>query len=267
VATALRFVILCTLAAGCASPPVVVDGRPVPRMGLDFVGQPFAVRVSAAHPDPGGASSGLRAFGGRVSGNVCGIDVSYDVEHAADHTTLNGFIDNGRYESTIDVRDVGDVSRVISGALARGSAAVRLDVRVNHIRGVVGLRSFSLDRDGDDYVGALEYVSSARVGTRVHAAAVIHGADELWTLPPATQAAVLPALLTCYGDELEDQMRGKFVVGFGGRQTWESSHVSAIYHGGIANAMTAPSTTTPAFPARDKNRHDPLPTWELGGPQ
>ena len=41
---------------------------------------------------------------------------------------------------------------------------------------------------------------------------------------------MLPALLTCYGDELEGNRRGSLIVGFGGLQTWEGKHVSAIYH-------------------------------------
>ena len=38
-------------------------------------------------------------------------------------------------------------------------------------------------------------------------------------------------MLTCYGDALEYHLGGAFVVGFGGRQTWEARHVSSLYHG------------------------------------
>jgi hypothetical protein len=255
------------LAAGCATPTAVVGGHAVPRLNLDFVGQPFAIRVSAAHPDPGSPSGGLRAAGGRISGNVCGIDLAYYVDHAGDHTRLTGFLDSGRFESRIEVRDDADaIRREIRGAFAQGAAAVHLDVRVNHLRGVVGLRQFDLTRDGDDYVGSLEYVSATTVPRRVRAAAVIHGADALWSLPPAAQAAVLPTLLTCHGDALEDQLGQKFVVGFGGRQTWESSRVSAVYHVAVANQMTSPATSSQTWGWRAP-KHDPIPNFEQGTAQ
>ena len=110
---------------------------------------------------------------------------------------------------------------------------MNLDVRKNAIRGNIGLRTFDLGRDGDRYIGSVNVVG-------ITTSATINGADDLWTLPPAAQAVVLPALLTCYGDELEQNKRGAFIVGFGGRQTWEGKHVSAIYHaqtGEVQRAM------------------------------
>jgi hypothetical protein len=214
---------LALFAVGCAPTTAIVDGRPTPRLDLDFVGQPFAVRVSAAHPRPGSPSGGLRDFGGHVSGNVCGIELTYDVQHLGDRTHLTGFLDDG--DTQIDVRDVDAFTRVITGALSDKGGNVSLEVRKNHIRGVVGLRVFELARRGDQYLGWIKITQS------VTASATINGAGELWALPPAAQAAVLPSLLTCYGDALEDHLGGAFVVGFGGRQTWEARHVSSLYHG------------------------------------
>jgi hypothetical protein len=227
-----RLSLLILVFAGCAPTNAVVDGKTVPRLDMDFVGQPFVVRVSAAHPRPGSPSGGLKDFGGRISGNICGLDVTYDVQHEGDHTHLTGFIDENQMESRLDVRDVQGVSRQISGTLDSKGGGVNLDVRKNRIRGNVGLRQFDLGRDGDRYIG------SVRVTTTV-AAATINGADDLWTLPPAAQAVVLPALLTCYGDELEVNRRGSLTVGFGGRQTWEGKHVSALYHSQTGDVQRA----------------------------
>jgi hypothetical protein len=212
------------LLAGCAPASAYVDGRSVPRLDMDFVGQPFVVRVSAAHPKPGSPSGGLRDFGGRISGNVCGLDITYDVSHEGTHTLLTGFIDENQLDSRLDVKDVDGVSREIDGTLdSKSGTAVHLDLRKNAIRGSVGLRKFDLGRDGDRYIGSVRL-------SNLTTAATVNGAEELWTLPPAAQAVVLSALLTCYGDELEGNKRGAFIVGFGGRQTWEGKRVSALYH-------------------------------------
>ena len=224
-----RALVALLLVAGCAPTTAVVDGKQVARLDLDYFGQPFVVRMSAAHPKPGSPSGGLKGFGGRISGNVCGLDVTYDVAHEGDHTHLTGFIDDGQLQSNIDVKDVEKLSRQISGTLDSKGGGVNLDLRKNHINGNVGLREFHLARVGDQYVGTVK-ITSALTTT-----ATINGADELWELPPAAQAAVLPSLLTCYGDELEDKLRGQLIVGFGGRQTWEGKHVSAIYHVQTAN--------------------------------
>jgi hypothetical protein len=221
----MRCVLLLLALAGCAPTTAVVDGKQVPRLDMDFVGQPFVVRVSAAHPKPGSPSGGLKEFGGRVSGNICGLDVTFDIQHQGDHTHLTGFIDENQLESRLDVKDVQGVSREISGTLDSRGSGVSLDVRKNAIRGNVGLRQFDLglDKEHDRYIGSVKI-------TNMTTSATINGASDLWTLPPAAQAAVLPALLSCYGDELEANKRGALVVGFGGHQTWEGKHVSALYH-------------------------------------
>jgi hypothetical protein len=214
---------LAMLASGCASSTVNVNGKQLSRLDLDYVGQPFAIRASNAHPVPGSPSGGLHGNGGRVSGNVCGIDLTYDVEHDGDKTRLTGFLDDASFQSALEVRDEG-VSRKITGRLTDRTGGVSLDLRKNHLFGNVGNRIFTMAREGDRYIG------SVKISQSLEAQAIINGADELWTLPPAAQAAVLPSLLTCYGDELEGAMRGSLIVGFGGRQTWEGKRVSAIYH-------------------------------------
>ena len=231
-----RLLLPLLLLCGCAPTSAVVDGKTVPRLDMDFVGQPFVIRVSGAHPRPGSPSGGLRDFGGRISGNICGLDVTYDVQHEGDKTRLTGFVDEKQVDSRIEVRDVEHVSRQITGTLdSESGTAINLDLRKNAIHGNVGLRQFDLgfDRAGDRYIGSVKVAG-------ITTSATVNGASDLWTLPPAAQAVVLPALLTCYGDELEQNKRGALVVGFGGRQTWEGKHVSAIYHaqtGDVQRAM------------------------------
>jgi hypothetical protein len=223
-----RWLLFAALFGGCAPTTAVVNGKTVPLIDMDFYGQPFAVQMTSAHPEPGSPSGGRRGFGGHVSGSVCGLEMTYDVSHLGDHTHLVGFVDNGAFESTIDVRDDGVIGRKIIGRLAEFGGGIDLELRKNHIVGVVGQRQFLLGRRGDQYIGWLKIRQS------VTARAVINGADSLWTLPPAAQAVVLPALLTCYGDAIEDRLGDSFQVGFGGRQSWEAQHVSALYH---ANTM------------------------------
>jgi hypothetical protein len=165
----------------------------------------------------------LRDFGGHVSGNVCGLELTYDVAHDGDHTHLTGFVDDGAYESSIDVHDEKGITRRIVGRFS-DQGTIDLELRKNHIYGAVGQRQFALARVGDKYVGWL------RIRQSVVAKATVNGAKDLWTMPAATQAVVLPALLTCYGDAIEDRLGNNFQIGFGGHQSWEARHVSALYH-------------------------------------
>jgi hypothetical protein len=219
-----RLVAVVLFAAACGPGTAVIDGRTVPRLELEYVGQPFAVRHVNAHPRPGGASSGLSDDGGRIIGSVCGLDVNFDVRHEGDHVRLTGFLDDASFDSTITVRDEHNLRRLITGNFSQRGGSIELDLRKNHLTGRVGYRSFTLVRQGDRYVG------SVKVGNKTTALAEVDGAAELWTLPPATQGVVLPSLLTCFGGELEDFGRGALIVGFGGRQTFEPKYVSAVYH-------------------------------------
>ncbi|HEX4462565.1 MAG TPA: hypothetical protein VIA18_31525, partial [Polyangia bacterium] len=197
----MRKLVFVALVAGCSPTTAVVAGKTVPRIDLDFYGQPFAVEVTNAHPEPGSPSGGLRDFGGHVSGNVCGLELSYEIVHDGDKTKAIGYVDNNNaFESTIYVHDETDMTRKIGGRLAEQGGTIDLTLRKNHIYGVVGQRQFAFGRRGDQYIGWLKIRQS------VLAKAVINGAESLWTMPPATQAVVLPALLTCYGDNIEDHL-------------------------------------------------------------
>src|SRR6266511_970166 len=92
-----RLLLLCALAAGgCAGVPktAVVDGQTVPRLALEYGGQPYAIKHEGAHPRPGNPSGGLRDAGGSIRGRVCGMFVDLDVSHKGDRVELVGSIDN-----------------------------------------------------------------------------------------------------------------------------------------------------------------------------
>ena len=69
--------------AGCVG-PVMIDGKPTPRIRSEYTGQPYVLRHIDAHPRPGGPSSGVKEYGGRINGLVCGSDV--DVTGEGDET-------------------------------------------------------------------------------------------------------------------------------------------------------------------------------------
>jgi hypothetical protein len=108
---------------------------------------------------------------------------------------------------TLAVRDVvehGMSNRRVSGSVGdTGGAALTnpygrspqahdVDLRFNReqLSGAVGLRRYELRRTGDDLVGYFMIY-----GNKVPF--VVQGADELWSMPAAAQAAILPLLLTC----------------------------------------------------------------------
>ena len=92
----LAWTALCPLTLlGCATLPktAIVDGQEVPRKTLEFTGSPYSITHRAAHPRPGGPSSGLRDAGGNITGMVCGMDVDYSVRHEGDQVVMVGFLD------------------------------------------------------------------------------------------------------------------------------------------------------------------------------
>jgi len=55
----------------------------------------------------------------------------------------------------------------------------------------------------------------------------VHGREALWAMPPADQAALLPAMFTC--SNTQSRMIDDFVVGFGGAPTARAAETSAVY--------------------------------------
>ncbi len=214
---------LATAATGCASSTAMVNGQAVPRLSLAFTGRPYSVKHLRAHPEPRGPSSGLSDDGGHITGLVCGLDILLDVKHAGDRVRLEGFIDS-QLSANLEVRDV-EGERVITGNLgaSAGVAAVELHISQAGLRGRVGQRAFLMEIDGDRYVGKLR-INDTRI-----ADATIEGREEFWKMPAADQAAVLPALLTCFGGRIENDVRNPLVVKFGGEAGAEAPQTSTLY--------------------------------------
>lgn len=210
-------------ASGCAPTTAIVNGKEVPRLSLSFTGRPYSVKHMRAHPDPRGPSSGLTDDGGHVTGIICGLDLLLDVKHAGDRVRLEGFIDNA-LSANLEIRDV-EGERVITGNLgaSAGVAAVELHLSQSGLRGRVGQRAFLMEIDGDRYVGKLR-INDTRI-----ADATIEGREALWSMPAADQAAVLPALLTCFGGRIENDVRNPLVVKFGGEAGAEPPQTSTLY--------------------------------------
>ena len=213
---------LAATLSGCAPMPrtAVVNGIEVPRVTQEFGGQPYLVRQTAAHPKPGGPSSGLRDYGGKITGQVCGMDIDYQVQHLGDHIQLTGFLDL-KLATQIQIRDRGG-ERVISGALS--GAVVDIRLRSNELVGTSGYRHFKLQQDGDRLAGQMRPVN-----TDYLADVTINGRDALWAQPPAVQAAVLPALLTCFVAKIGTYGRSPLVVGFGGKSGAQPRESSSLY--------------------------------------
>lgn len=218
-----RFAIALVLVlAGCAGVPktAVVDGKEVPRLTLEFGGQPYTVKHEGAHPRPGGASSGLVDAGGAIRGRVCGMLVDFDVSHKGDHVQVVGSIDN-RMPAAIDVRDEGG-KRHFTGNL--GGLGVDFVIDSSEMQGHVGIRVFAVESNEDVYHGYMRI--PGLLGKQV-IGLFIEGKSALWAMPPADQAAVLPAIMTCGGAQFErvDAVH----VGFGGQVTDRPPETSAVY--------------------------------------
>lgn len=213
---------VCAGLAGCASLPTtaVVNGVEVPRLTQEYQGQPYVVRHTAAHPQPGGPSGGLVDNGGKISGQICGMDVDYQVHHKGDHILLVGFLDQTK-PTQIQIRDQAG-ERVITGNLE--NAAVNLHLRSNSLEGTSGFRAFKMVQDGDRLVGKMRSLNTDDLGD-----VTVNGRDELWALPPAAQAAVLPAMLACFVAKIGNFGRSPLVVGFGGKGGAQPRESSSLY--------------------------------------
>jgi hypothetical protein len=218
--------VVAALAAGCASAPktAVVDGREVPRLTLEFNGQPYTIKHDGAHPRPGGASSGLRDAGGSIRGRVCGMLVDFDVTHKGDHVQVVGSLDN-RMPAAIDVAEQNGV-RHFTGNL--GGLAVDFVVDGMMMQGHVGIRVFALEMASGAYQGFMRIPGLLDVnGGKQRLGVLLRGHDALWAMPPADQAAVLPAIFTC--GSMQFRVVDSLDVGFGGTATDRPPETSAVY--------------------------------------
>lgn len=222
----MRALALSLLAAGCATTPTtaVVDGRPVPRLTLEYGGQPYNIKHEGAHPRPGGASGGLVDHGGSIRGRVCGMLVDFDVTHKGDHVQLVGSIDN-RKPAAIDVREAAGERRFTGNI---GDLAVDFVASPSGMQGHVGIRVFALEQAGDGYRGFMRIPGLLDVdGGKQRLGVLVSGQQALWSMPAADQAAVLPAIFTC--GSMQFRVVDSIDVGFGGQATDRPPETSAVY--------------------------------------
>jgi hypothetical protein len=206
--------------SACSVPlgPVLIDGQMVPRQQLHFTGQPYSVDHQDAYPRPVGASSGLQAEGGRISGLVCGASIEYDVEHTGDRIKLSGFLQH-EYQSRLEISD-SEGYRMIRGSLAYKE--VKLALYANRLQGYIGRCAYDLQQDDDSLTqlitpGYIEYPRPMGNAMRLR----VNGLDALFHLPPADMAAVVPLVLSCLSKKMfENWGRAEApAMGFGGEAT------------------------------------------------
>lgn len=197
--------------AGCAAPAVIIDGHPVPRQRIELKGNPYAIRHIDAHPRPGGPSSGLKAQGGRITGVVCGTDIEYSVEHTGDFIELTGVLDN-QLQSRLRIVEGNDGVRGIAGNVA--TREVKIQFSKDWLSGSVGRCPHEFASQADAGDALLAHVTGRGQKMTVR----LNGAKELWQMPAADQAAVLPLMLLCMDEKIFDNLGRADApeLGFGG---------------------------------------------------
>lgn len=186
--------------------PVMINGTPTPRLSLQYSGQPYALRHLNAHPQPGGPSSGVKEQGGRITGMICGSDVDVTVTHAGDHVELYGVVEN-QHTTTLQIAETQGF-HTISGSIA--FREVKLQLFGDRLRGFIGRCPIDMQQEGDALV---ENVASGGQPMRLQ----LNGLAELWKLPAAPQAIVLPMVVSCLIEKtFENLGRNPPALGFGG---------------------------------------------------
>lgn len=204
---------------GCAPSMAVVDGLAVARPTLRFSGRPYQITHRGAHPRPRGPSSGLQDEGGRISGQVCGLDVSYHVSHQGDHVQLLGRVAGGA-PSWIEVRDE-QRGRNIRGAI--GPMEVTLRLGAAGVEGDVGGWRVQLRNVRDALADLVIFPGGAR------SAVGLTGRGALWDMPAADQGAVLPIMMACLHVTLiQHAERTGLLLGFGDRLAPAPAWVSDV---------------------------------------
>lgn len=196
---------------GCAAGPVIIDGQPMQRLTQTFVGQPFHVTHTGAHPRPGSPSSGVKGDGGEIAGLVCGASVNLSVTHARDHVSLSGMID-GQHLMELEIREVNGYHR-ITGNMAYHT--VDLGLFGDRLMGWVG--HCKVDMRPED-TAANQFVQFVNIRGNQHKLA-LDGINELWAMPAADQAATLPLLLHCQISQMFNFFgSAPPAVGYGGKE-------------------------------------------------
>ena len=195
---------------GCAPPPVVINGKIVPRPQLGYTDNNyFAVKHANAYPEQRGPSSGLRSYGGSISGRICGVDVTYETRNRGRYMDVIGFVGDASPISQISVTELIAYIRVrdrwsldggqrdFTGAVGRSTRAadpsspvVDFTLSQSSLRGRIGRRYYNLRAKGDSYVGIVNLAGAPFPFE-------LKGRSRLWGMPAADQAAILPLMMTC----------------------------------------------------------------------
>ena len=162
--------------------------------------------------------------GGRIVGTVCAVDVQLNARLRADGVLVTGVVTD-RHGSTegihydsfskayvpspnsselpyrVEVHDrsaqneralMGMIGDITGQPDERVTAphAVDLTLTSERISGTLGARHFDLRARGDDYIGSMKLNDTSMPY-------VVRGRGQLWRMPAAAQASILPLLMTC----------------------------------------------------------------------
>ncbi len=197
------------IAAGCAPTAAIVDGQRVARPDLAYTDhQYFALRHERAYPAARGPSSGLWSYGGRLVGNVCGVDVQLEAEYYGRFLDVSGYLVNARPSGSpkadnpirLEVRDrasAGGGERQVHGTtfadLTGPYGPLVIDYRYNRdgLSGTIGYRRYDLRRDADGRLRGTMIIAGQTLPFE------LDGIDDLWSMPAADQAALVPLMMSC----------------------------------------------------------------------
>ncbi|MGZ3425945.1 MAG: hypothetical protein ACXVCV_04805 [Polyangia bacterium] len=179
-------------------------------------------RQPAAHY--AGEPFDLSQRGDRISGQVCGMDLTLDVTHSGDAVELSGFIDGKMPVHLTAHPDAG--GHAITGALgtSTGNAAVDLRLGGDSLGGRVGFRRFDLRAHGDELAGTMLIAGAIEPSD-----AILAGRAQLAALPLDTQAALVPTLLTCNVQPIGRWGRSSLMVRIGGPAGALPHQSSSVY--------------------------------------
>ena len=198
----MRNSVLCALfLVGCA-------GAGSRQAAVHYAGEPFD----------------LSRRGDRITGQVCGMDLTLEVRRQGDAVELSGFID-GHLPVRLTARGDGS-GRAITGALgtSAGNAAVDLRLGGDTLGGRVGFRRFDLRAHGDELAGTMQIAGSIEPSD-----AVLEGRAQLDALPLDTQAALVPTLLSCNVQPIGRWGRSSLMVRVGGPAGALPHQSSSVY--------------------------------------
>lgn len=213
----------CLFAAGCAHSQARAAHPTLARERLGYTDHKlFALMHYDAYPAAIGPSVGVRDYGGRLTGRVCGADVNLQAQYRGRYLALTGFVyptkitgairDDAEFASRIEVRDqrerdgavarrisgtVGGVARDLDEAVHLGQPprhGIDLEISRDSLRGHVGLRDLDLHAHDDELDGTMT-IAAQKLPFR------LRGWGAVWAMPAADQAAILPFVLTCVADD------------------------------------------------------------------